>query len=367
MEKNNGFWRAVFKEKIRAAKPEDAWSLMMDETLELYQVPSGWKRFLQDHAYARFTCSECGHRWASYKVILLFHVCWQPHKRQGCIRMRCFKQQCHKCMSKHEDPEFTEESASKVLENFIVTIRKECYGEHIEDAELSEVVIHSTGPHQRELCEGCQLGLHKGPRDWPQGGVHQGRVSTWEPEGTHDWPQGGVHQGRVSTWEPEGTHNWPQRGGHQVGRFTWIPDRTHDWPQGGVHQGRVSTWEPERTHDWPQGGVHQGRVSTWEPEGTHNWPQRGGHQVGRFTWIPDRTHDWPQGGVHQGRVSTWEHNYTRFLQPTDAITTPEPSLTAVMNPCSCSKHYIYITIAVVAIAIAVIIMIFVVIYSCGLL
>ncbi|XP_067322385.1 receptor-transporting protein 2-like [Anolis sagrei] len=163
MEKTKGFWRALLKEKIGVVKPEDAWSLRMDESLELYQVPPGWKRFLQDHAYARYSLNR-----SLTEFILLFHVLWEPHKRQGRIQMRCFQQQCHECFSKHEEPEFTVESASKVLDRLIVTIRKECYGEHIEDADISEVVIHSTGPHRRELCEACQLGLHKGSQDGPR-------------------------------------------------------------------------------------------------------------------------------------------------------------------------------------------------------
>nr|XP_008120854.1 PREDICTED: receptor-transporting protein 2-like isoform X1 [Anolis carolinensis] len=197
------YWRAAFEALIRAVKPNDAWRLTMDQTLDFYKLPHGWKRSVQKHAHASFTCSQCFRHWTSHQVVILFHLFWDPYMRQGSARMRFFRQQCLVCHSKYEEPEFTEEAVMKVLNHLIISIRKNCYGEPFDDTELVEVV-YSTGPHMREYCEAYQLGIHKGRYSSLRSGGHDTIDPSWVQDATDpSW----VHEstGLLQTTEQTGT------------------------------------------------------------------------------------------------------------------------------------------------------------------
>ncbi|KAJ7324642.1 hypothetical protein JRQ81_017662 [Phrynocephalus forsythii] len=124
--------------------------------------------------------------------MILFHLHWEPSVRQGRVKMRVFDQQCCQCdSSKYEEPQFTEETILNVLAQLVSTIRKKCYRERVEDCDLHEVVCQSGGgPHKEDYCEACQLGIHKGHSETPQGGVYHEKTSPWKPQDTrqHKWP-----------------------------------------------------------------------------------------------------------------------------------------------------------------------------------
>ncbi|KAJ7324643.1 hypothetical protein JRQ81_017663 [Phrynocephalus forsythii] len=181
---NMDFWRDVFEKQIQQVKPGDAWRLTMDQNLK-FHCPSGWKRYLQEHAFASFRCSWCLHRWSSHQVVILFHMGWEPHRRQGSVKMRLFRQQCHKCGSgKYEEPHVTEGAVESILKDLIVAIRRKCYGEQVEEHELREVITHAGGPHRREYCEACSLGIHKGHYGGSRGAVYREESATLETQST---------------------------------------------------------------------------------------------------------------------------------------------------------------------------------------
>uniref|UniRef100_A0A670KF07 3CxxC-type domain-containing protein n=1 Tax=Podarcis muralis TaxID=64176 RepID=A0A670KF07_PODMU len=170
---NMDFWRAVFKEQIEAVKPRDVWRLTMDQSLDFHNVASPWRKSLQEHAHGSFTCSRCYHSWSSHHVVILFHMHLERYEKQGSVRMRTFRQRCYQCSSdKYEEPQFSEEDVIHSVECLIFSIRKKCYGEHLDDSRLFEVVHENRGPHKHEHCEACHLGIHNAHYRWPRGSGH---------------------------------------------------------------------------------------------------------------------------------------------------------------------------------------------------
>ncbi|XP_054839735.1 receptor-transporting protein 3-like [Eublepharis macularius] len=178
-------WRKIFKEQMQEVKPNDVWRLKMDWQLDFNHFSPGWVQVLQDQAHARFTCSQCYHSWLSYQVVILFHMNWEQKERRGSVLMKPFRQQCLKCSSeKHEVPEFTETDVTSVIHHLILDIQEKCYGEYVDRSELSEVVWDREydGPHKRQQCEACRMGLHR---------KHHGNSAD-----QHGQPQGAMHYGK---------------------------------------------------------------------------------------------------------------------------------------------------------------------------
>lgn len=134
-----------------------------------YSLPSCLPRL------TRFTCSRCFHSWSSHQVVILFHMHWKPHWREGQVRVRLFGQKCHHCAVTYEDPQFNEEEMARIWKRLILDIREKCYGEDLDRSELSEMVWRPSLPHKRQYCEACHLGIHKTDDGWSKGAGHHGR------------------------------------------------------------------------------------------------------------------------------------------------------------------------------------------------
>ncbi|XP_053243357.1 receptor-transporting protein 2-like [Podarcis raffonei] len=170
------FWRRVFKKQMNEVKPNDIWRLTMDRRIEFHSVEPGWTEAFQEHAHGRFTCSGCWHSWSSYQVLILFHIQWDSFERRGHVKMKRFGQRCHECsLDTYEEPQFSEDDVADILKDLILDIREKCYGEQVDRSQLSKVVCHEGGPHKREFCEGCQLGIHKGQQGRSKQAEHHGK------------------------------------------------------------------------------------------------------------------------------------------------------------------------------------------------
>ncbi|XP_033004043.1 receptor-transporting protein 2-like [Lacerta agilis] len=174
------FWRRVFKKQMNEVKPNDIWRLTMDHRIEFRSVEPGWMETFQEHAHGRFICSECSHSWSSHQVLILFHMQWESSERRGHVKMKPFGQRCHECsLDTYERPQFSEGDVDDILKDLILDIRENCYGEQVDRSQLSKVVCHEGGPHMREFCEGCQLGIHKGQHGRSKQAEHH-----WRPQST---------------------------------------------------------------------------------------------------------------------------------------------------------------------------------------
>ncbi|XP_030072973.1 receptor-transporting protein 3 [Microcaecilia unicolor] len=145
-------WASLFHLKISVVRRKHSWNLAYDNTL----LGRSCKQYRQ-YAFARFCCSYCDHSWASAHVLVLFHM--KLKRRRGTVKMRVFKQSCKFCRQ-FEEPVFELENMEIVLNNLIISIRQQCYGEDMEE-EMQSVIVGDNlkGPHQRWLCEACDLGV----------------------------------------------------------------------------------------------------------------------------------------------------------------------------------------------------------------
>ncbi|XP_060098730.1 receptor-transporting protein 2-like [Heteronotia binoei] len=207
-------WREVFRQQMREAKPGDNWSLKNQDQLDVHSLEPGWERSLQERAHfflfaymylpflllpslISFACSQCDRTWSSYQVVILFHMLWEGTKRQGWVKRKLFRQQCQGCSStQKERPLFTRKDVESVIQALILDIREKCYGERVRRIELLEVVCEGGGPHKREFCEACQMGLHKGHHGKPDGALHHGKSDTALHHGEFD---GALHHGEFDT------------------------------------------------------------------------------------------------------------------------------------------------------------------------
>ncbi|XP_065267381.1 receptor-transporting protein 3-like [Emys orbicularis] len=155
-------WQQIFSQKIGQMKPGDRWTLKVDYNLQSNDLDPGWKQFLQQHAFARFQCSQCWHTWHSAQVNILFHMHLDRKQRRGQVKMKIFRQECKKCLvPKLELPEFSQENVERVLENLMLKIRGKCYREAINPHDLSKIIVEAQimGPHDSSHCEACRLGI----------------------------------------------------------------------------------------------------------------------------------------------------------------------------------------------------------------
>ncbi|XP_028374422.1 receptor-transporting protein 3 [Phyllostomus discolor] len=153
-------WQKVFRELIQEVKPRHHWTLTLDGGLTPSGLQPGWTQY-QQRAFARFRCSLCSRSWASAHVCVLFHMHWSKMESRGQVRMRIFAQRCKKCSQPpFEVPEFTEENASRILNNLVLRILRSCYREGHTTAEEIPSIMDTVleGPHDANNCEACLQG-----------------------------------------------------------------------------------------------------------------------------------------------------------------------------------------------------------------
>ncbi|KAM8770496.1 receptor-transporting protein 4 [Rhynchonycteris naso] len=154
-------WKQIFQELIQEVKPRARWTLSLDETLQPDCVPQGWKQY-QQKAFGRFQCSSCKRNWCSAQVQILCHMYLEHRKSQGQVLMRLFRQRCQKCyQSRFDKPEFSPESARRILNNLVWRIKDKYYGDGIKKFSEIPVIpeVPLEGSHDTANCEACSLGF----------------------------------------------------------------------------------------------------------------------------------------------------------------------------------------------------------------
>ncbi|XP_038002482.1 receptor-transporting protein 3-like [Motacilla alba alba] len=153
-------WQDIFAVKIEEMHITDLWTLLEDDGLQLQACRPGWKEFVQRRALGRFQCSQCFNNWTSAKVHILFHM--YHCQGWGTVWMRIFRQKCRRCPnSRLEDPEFSLDTVETILHNLVIKILQYFYKKPVQPSDLLEVVVDTpvTGPHDRDHCEACELGI----------------------------------------------------------------------------------------------------------------------------------------------------------------------------------------------------------------
>ncbi|XP_036985923.2 receptor-transporting protein 3 [Artibeus jamaicensis] len=147
------------QELIQEVKPRHQWTLTLDKGLVPNTLQPGWTQY-QQWAFARFKCSLCFRSWASAQVCVLSHMHWSKIESRGQVKMRIFTQRCKKCSQPpFEVPEFTEENMSRILNNLVLRILKNCYREGSKSVEIPTIKDTTLqGPHDMNNCEACLQG-----------------------------------------------------------------------------------------------------------------------------------------------------------------------------------------------------------------
>lgn len=153
-------WEQTFQKLLQEVNLWDRWTLTFDETLQPDCVAVGWKQY-QQKAFGRFQCSSCRRSWASAQVQILCHMFLERRQFQGQVLMRLFAQRCQKCPgAQFEKPQFSQESAMRILNNLVHRIQEKCYGNGIK--KFSEIPVMPEvpldGSHDMANCEACSLG-----------------------------------------------------------------------------------------------------------------------------------------------------------------------------------------------------------------
>ncbi|XP_059247289.1 receptor-transporting protein 4 isoform X1 [Mustela nigripes] len=153
-------WEQTFQELMQQEKPRATWTLKLDEKLEPEYLAEGWKQY-QQKGFGRFQCSSCRRNWASAQVHILCHMHLEPRKSQGQVIMRLFAQRCQKCSwSRFENPEFSPESAMRILKNVVRRILEKFYGNGFRKFPELPIIreVPLDGSHDTKNCEACTLG-----------------------------------------------------------------------------------------------------------------------------------------------------------------------------------------------------------------
>uniref|UniRef100_A0A8C5MVC3 3CxxC-type domain-containing protein n=1 Tax=Leptobrachium leishanense TaxID=445787 RepID=A0A8C5MVC3_9ANUR len=133
----------------------DLWTLTMEKS----QEQQGWLIY-KNNTYARFSCSRCPHWWNSTQVHITFLIKNNRFVRQGQVKMQIYRQGCRSCRtSLYEDPNISDENIQRAITNLINKIQRTFYVKNFRSEELEPVIYddHSDGPHDKELCEECNL------------------------------------------------------------------------------------------------------------------------------------------------------------------------------------------------------------------
>nr|DBA26276.1 TPA: hypothetical protein GDO54_010559 [Pyxicephalus adspersus] len=131
----------------------------LEDSLTQEHRYNGWK-ISQTTIHGSFTCPGCQHFWNSGRVSLIFHYCL-GRTRRATVLLRPFGQMCRDCdNNSFIKPTFREETVERVLENLILKIKKNCYGEYIATIRPDRNRnLPRTKPHERDLCEACDSGV----------------------------------------------------------------------------------------------------------------------------------------------------------------------------------------------------------------
>ncbi|XP_069829481.1 receptor-transporting protein 3-like [Dendropsophus ebraccatus] len=154
----------ILQKKDLEERYRKRWNLQFNyslaDNLTEEQRKAGWK-ISQTTRFACFTCSNCSHFWNSGRVTLIFHYRLGKSKT-GTVLFYPFRQMCRQCdYDRFINPRFKEESVKITLENLILKIRKNCYGEKMDSdsQHIKNPIIRRTKPHERDLCEACMKGV----------------------------------------------------------------------------------------------------------------------------------------------------------------------------------------------------------------
>ncbi|XP_067417147.1 receptor-transporting protein 3-like [Emydura macquarii macquarii] len=157
-------WQRKFDLKMAQEKPEDSWSLTLEDNLNPRNPERGWHLYQQRKAFGRFQCSRCPRHWPSAQVLILFHMHLgrRRGRGQGQVKVRVCGQKCNKCSgAKFEKPTFSPENTEMILDNLVLKIHEKCYQEFFANRDLADPIVEEDveGPHDTTRCEGCVLGI----------------------------------------------------------------------------------------------------------------------------------------------------------------------------------------------------------------
>ncbi|XP_030072227.1 receptor-transporting protein 3 [Microcaecilia unicolor] len=151
-------FQEAFQEKMNAMRKRDTWTLQLCDT---FQSSPEWRQF-QLSSSARFHCTNCKRSWASNQVHILFLIKLDKFRRRGWVKMRIFKQECKHCKSaKFQEPEFTPQNLEITFTKLQLRIQKICYGLKVPKNPDLVPVYSTKGPHEKDHCEACRLGVCK--------------------------------------------------------------------------------------------------------------------------------------------------------------------------------------------------------------
>ncbi|KAG7327410.1 hypothetical protein KOW79_009016 [Hemibagrus wyckioides] len=147
-------WMSVFR--TRAGGLQDKWTLRMDDSIQPQRPDLGFFEYMKG-SFAEFRCSGCGHRWASKRVMVVFHY----SRDAASVKARRCKQECRRCNgARNEMPTFSHENIDVMVEKLIEKIKIRCYGENTgKSNRASRFFGNIKGPHENAHCEACQLGI----------------------------------------------------------------------------------------------------------------------------------------------------------------------------------------------------------------
>ncbi|KAM9838961.1 receptor-transporting protein 3-like [Aulostomus maculatus] len=133
----------------------DQWTLNFNYNLSNEERRRGWKIF-SPCVHGQFRCSACNKTWSSARITVLFHYRLLSNRARGTVIMRPYRQGCRSCTNDDfELPGFSQKNVEQVLHWLLAKIRKNCYGEPVDDVVVSRRPTWRTKPHERDLCEAC--------------------------------------------------------------------------------------------------------------------------------------------------------------------------------------------------------------------
>ncbi|XP_061597823.1 receptor-transporting protein 3-like [Cololabis saira] len=160
---DSSLWTRTFEELLdddSVFDYQDAWTLNFNYNLtdEITQEERrrGWKVF-SPCARGKFLCQACNKTWSSARVTVLFR--YRLRRDRGTVIMRPFGQACLNCNEDFYLPGFNEKEVTFVLTRLFTKIRKNCYGEVVDDGDRGPSYTRRSKPHEASLCEACEQGI----------------------------------------------------------------------------------------------------------------------------------------------------------------------------------------------------------------
>ncbi|XP_069830532.1 receptor-transporting protein 3-like [Dendropsophus ebraccatus] len=153
-------WKEEFDNEIQERGVPGKWDLYQDERLHMQEIGAKY----QQRTFGRFCCSGCKRWWNSAEVHVLFFMNLNRSLKQGTVKMRVFKQECKKCsFPKMEKPEISDENITRITKNLVNHILQVFYGQKKVTQDWRPEVYSNDmdGPHDREHCEACRMGICK--------------------------------------------------------------------------------------------------------------------------------------------------------------------------------------------------------------